>query len=51
MVVDVGGGARQVFFQGLWYRDQLVRTPDGWRLKERVEEGYWNYNVPPGFRF
>ncbi len=23
---------------GLWYVDQLVRTPDGWRIKERVEE-------------
>ena len=23
---------------GLWYVDKLVRTPDGWRIKERVEE-------------
>ena len=23
---------------GLWYVDKLVRTDDGWRIKERVEE-------------
>jgi len=23
---------------GLWYVDKLVRTPEGWRIKERVEE-------------
>jgi hypothetical protein len=51
MVVDLGEGKRQVFFQGLWYRDRLARTPEGWRISELVEEGYWNYNVPEGFRF
>src|SRR5204862_8104846 len=26
---------------GLWYVDKLVRTADGWRIKERVEDkGY-----------
>ena len=51
MVVDLGKGQTQVFLQGLWYRDRLVRTKSGWRLKERVEEGYWTYNVPAGFKF
>jgi hypothetical protein len=51
MVVDLGEGKRQVFFQGLWYRDRIVRTPDGWKIKELVEEGYWNYNLPTGFAF
>src|SRR2546423_8344043 len=51
MVVDLGKGQTQLFLQGLWYRDRLVRTTSGWRLKERVEEGYWNYNVPAGFKF
>jgi hypothetical protein len=50
MVVDIGGN-RHVFFQGLWYRDRLVRTADGWRIIERVEEGYWAHNLPPGFTF
>jgi hypothetical protein len=51
MVVDLGDGSTQVFLQGLWYRDKLIRTPTGWRINELVEEGYWNHNVPPGFRF
>jgi hypothetical protein len=51
MVVDIGSGKSQVFFQGLWYKDWLIRTSAGWRLKERIEEGYWNYNVPAGFKF
>jgi hypothetical protein len=51
MVVDLGGGKTQVFFQGLWYRDKLIRTPSGWRIKQLVEEGYWNHNLPTGFKF
>jgi len=51
MVVDLGGGKTQVFFQGLWYRNRLLRTPEGWRVSELVEEKYWTHNVPPGFRF
>jgi ketosteroid isomerase-like protein len=49
MKVDVGDRRSQVFFQGLWYRDKIVRTPDGWRIEELVEEGYWNHNLPNGF--
>jgi hypothetical protein len=51
MVVDLGDGKSQVFFQGLWYRDRLIRTPAGWRVKELIEEGYWSHNVPAGFSF
>ena len=39
-------GREQVFFIGLWYRDKLVRTPDGWRIAERYEELSWTHNVP-----
>ena len=39
-------GAEQVFFIGLWYRDRLVRTPDGWRIAERYEEMGYTHNVP-----
>lgn len=38
---DVGGSAegssQQVLFCGLWYDDQFVRTPAGWRMSRRVE--------------
>lgn len=28
---------QQVLFCGLWYDDEFVRTPDGWRMTRRVE--------------
>jgi hypothetical protein len=39
----------QTFFVGLWYHDKLVRTADGWRIKERVEELSYMHNVPANF--
>lgn len=36
----------QTFFIGLWYRDKLVRTADGWRIAERHETFSWSYNAP-----
>jgi 3-phenylpropionate/cinnamic acid dioxygenase small subunit len=40
-------GADTVFFIGLWYRDRLARTAEGWRIIERVEEMGWTHNTPP----
>jgi hypothetical protein len=51
MKLDLGGGKTQIFFQGLWYYDKLVRTADGWKIKDRYEDGYWNQNVPADFKF
>jgi len=51
MVIELGEGKKQVFFQGLWYRDRIVRTSEGWRISELVEEGCWNHNLPEGFAF
>jgi hypothetical protein len=31
-------GSQQVLFVGLWYVDELVRTPDGWRIATRRQE-------------
>ena len=36
---------QQVLFCGLWYRDVLVRTPDGWRIRERHEDRGWSLDV------
>ena len=47
MVLDRGQGQTHVFFCGLWYRDELVRTPEGWRIKDRYEERAYFHNVPP----
>jgi hypothetical protein len=39
-------GQQQVFFIGLWYCDKLVRTSDGWRIAERVEQMGYVHNAP-----
>jgi hypothetical protein len=39
---------RQVLFCGLWYRDVLVRTADGWRISERHEDRGWSLDVRRG---
>jgi hypothetical protein len=31
------GEDKQVLFCGLWYDDEFIRTPQGWRLTRRVE--------------
>ena len=41
MVVD----DKKVFFVGLWYADRLVRTSDGWRFAERVEQLSYFHNL------
>ena len=46
MECPLPGGGSQVMFIGLWYIDQLVRTPQGWRIRERVEESCYVHNVP-----
>jgi hypothetical protein len=51
MVLDTGQSDKHVMFQGLWYRDSLVRTDRGWKIRSLVEEGYWKHNAPVGFRF
>lgn len=51
MVVKAGEADKHVFFQGLWYRHSIVRTPEGWKISRLVEEGYWKYNMPPDFTF
>jgi 3-phenylpropionate/cinnamic acid dioxygenase small subunit len=48
MVLDVGDGRTHVFFCGAWYRDRFVRTPAGWRIRERYEEKSYVHNAPEG---
>jgi SnoaL-like domain len=51
MVLDTGENNRHVMFQGLWYRNSLIRTGEGWRIRSLLEEGYWKHNAPAGFKF
>lgn len=41
-------GTVQVSFSGLWYHDHIVRTPAGWRFRERVQVRSWTHNMPQG---
>ena len=47
MVLKREDGSEHVFFCGLWYLDKFVRTPDGWRIAERVEQKCHMFNAPP----
>jgi hypothetical protein len=43
-------GEEHIMFYGLWYVDKLVRTEQGWRISERVEEHGYAFNVPEEFK-
>ena len=36
---------KQVLYCGIWYVDEFVRTPDGWRISRRVEEKFYDQVV------
>jgi hypothetical protein len=46
MGVPMPDGSTQMMFLGLWYVDEHVRTPQGWRISKRVEHECYQYNVP-----
>ena len=43
-----GGEGSHVIFTGLFYADELRRTPDGWRFSARRVEEPWFHNLPTG---
>jgi hypothetical protein len=46
MEINDEAGGNPVFFLGLWYVDEYVRTEAGWRIKSRVEEKSYQFNTP-----
>lgn len=36
----------ELWFVGLWYRDEFRRTAEGWRIVHRYEENSWRQDVP-----
>jgi hypothetical protein len=48
MVLPSKDGSETVFVCGLWYHDKFVRTADGWRIKERIEEKTYVKDMPEG---
>lgn len=49
MVVERAGHPH-TFFVGIWYRDELTRTKNGWRINARHEEVSYFHNVPADFQ-
>lgn len=43
-----GEAQGHIFFCGLWYDDEYVRTEAGWRIRRRVEDKSYVYD-PPAF--
>ena len=42
-------GEMKLFFVGGYYNDKFERTPEGWRIVERIEESTWVVgDRPPG---
>lgn len=50
MVFELEGGEQQTAYYGLWYVDKYVRTEQGWRIQQRVEEHSYAHNVPTNFK-
>ena len=48
MVLPGKDESETVFVCGLWYHDKFVRTADGWRIKERIEEKTYVKDMPEG---
>ena len=40
------GGGDEVMILGLWYHDKYRRTPEGWRISQRVEVKAFDHNMP-----
>jgi len=48
MVIEQDGKPH-IFFVGLWYCDELIRTEQGWRIASRREEVSYFHNLPENF--
>lgn len=39
------GDVLEVALWGLWYNDKLIRTPKGWRIKEKITEPCYSWKI------
>ncbi len=37
-----GGDSQKLWFEGGYYNDRLLKTPDGWKICERIEESSYS---------
>jgi len=47
MIMAKPDDTTSIFFVGGEYHDQLVRTPNGWRITNRVEKSIWTDGAVP----
>ncbi|HDR9482060.1 TPA: nuclear transport factor 2 family protein [Burkholderia aenigmatica] len=47
MISADDAGRNRMCFVGLWYRDLLVRTECGWRIRSRTQERSWLHDARP----
>ena len=47
-IFDPNGDGLHIFIVGGWYNDVCIKTSDGWKIKEKVEEqAYVQGSFPP----
>lgn len=46
MTAHTPDGGLHTVFNGLWYEDECVRTPAGWKFRARVQVRAWIHNAP-----
>jgi hypothetical protein len=49
--LKLGEDKSHLFMLGLWYKDKYIRTAQGWRIQQRVEEKSWHFNLPEFMNF
>lgn len=45
MTAKAPEGKESTFVSGLWYEDDLVRTPAGWKIKTRTQVRSWSASI------
>lgn len=48
LAADDGAGGTKMMYVGGGYSDRLRRTPEGWRIVERVVSVRWSQGIPLG---
>lgn len=51
MELHMGEQPSPVFFLGLWYLDEYVKTDAGWRIAKRSEQKSYDFNTPDFIQF
>ncbi|WP_226887484.1 nuclear transport factor 2 family protein [Nocardia brasiliensis] len=50
LLLPVEEGDPAVTLLGMWYIDEYVRTPGGWRIAKRGQQRSWAHGLPEALR-